>query len=255
MCDKKFVDASGTWGMFFYTSTTCTGDEIGWDFIHTVKTSKISFTGFCNEITRVYKTNTHKWRSIHVSENFHRLVFGWLSAFKIDFRKEIDPYCGHNPKMLACDGTHIGVSLQHLQLEKPVTKADINDQVPWLHGHVTHCLFQNEEIHTHVKYMALKALNKLNEETLTPLEANERSIQLLEQVSMNLHWRLSSAIFLPICWQRNHRSSSTGTFPVIRGVSDRVGFTTKSIRFNWHNLWQSGEKWRMWKRFAANEEI
>ena len=64
-----------------------------------------------------------------------------------------------------------------------MTKADINDQVPWLHGHVTRRLFQNEEIRTHVKYMALKALNKLNEETLTPLEANERSIQLLEQVS------------------------------------------------------------------------
>ena len=87
------------------------------------------------------------------------------------------------PKMLACDGTHIGVSLRHLQLDNPVTKADINDQVPWLHGRVTHCLFQNEELRTHVKYMALKAMNKLNEETLTPLEANERSIQLLEQVS------------------------------------------------------------------------
>ena len=64
-----------------------------------------------------------------------------------------------------------------------MTKADINDQIPWLHGRVTRRLFQNEEIHTHVKYMALKALNKLNEETLMPLEANERSIQLLEQVS------------------------------------------------------------------------
>ena len=71
--------------------------------------------------------------------------FGWLSAFKIDFRKEIDPYCGHNPKMLACDGTHIGVSLRHLRLDNPVTKADINDQVPWLHGRVTRRLFQNEE--------------------------------------------------------------------------------------------------------------
>ena len=64
-----------------------------------------------------------------------------------------------------------------------MTKADINDQVPWLHGCVTRRLFQNEEIRTHVKYMALKALNKLNEETSMPLEANERSIQLLEQVS------------------------------------------------------------------------
>ena len=46
-----------------------------------------------------------------------------------------------------------------------MTKADINDQVLWLHGHVTHRLFQNEEIRTHVKYMTLKALNKVNEET------------------------------------------------------------------------------------------
>ena len=48
--------------------------------------------------------------------------------------------------MLACDGTHIGVSLRHLRLDNPVTKADINDQVPWLHGRVTRHLFQNEEL-------------------------------------------------------------------------------------------------------------
>ena len=182
-CDKKFVDASGTWRMFFYTSTTCAGDEIGWDFIHAVKTSKISFTGFCNEMTRVYKTTHTNGDPFMSVKTFICWFFGWLSAFKIDFRKEIDPYCGHNPKMLACDGTHIGVSLRHLRLDNPVTKADINDQVPWLHGHVTRRLFQNEELRTHVKYMALNAMNKLNEETLTPLEANERSIQLLEQVS------------------------------------------------------------------------
>ena len=182
-CEKKFVDASGTWGMFFYTSTTCAGDEIGWDFIHAVKTSKISFTGFCNEMTRVYKTTHTNGDPFMSVKTFIGWFFGWLSAFKIDFRKEIDPYCGHNPKILACDGTHIGVSLRHLRLENPVTKADLNHQVPWLHGRVTRRLFQNEEIRTHVKYMALKAMNKLNEETLTPLEADERSIQLLEQVS------------------------------------------------------------------------
>ena len=169
--------------MFFYTSTTCAGDEIGWDFIHAVKTLKISFTGFCNEMTRVYKTTHTNGDPFMSVKTFIGWFFGWLSAFKIDFRKEIDPYCGHNPKMLACDGTHISVSLRHLRLDNPVTKADINDQVPWLHGRVTRRLFQNEELHTHVKYMALKAMNKLNEETLTPLEANERSIQLLEQVS------------------------------------------------------------------------
>ena len=87
------------------------GDEIRWDFIHAVKTSKISFTGFCNEMTQVYKTTHTNGDPFMSVKTFIGWFFGWLSALKIEFLKEIDPYCGHNPKMLACDGTHIGVSL------------------------------------------------------------------------------------------------------------------------------------------------
>ena len=96
-----------------------------------IKTPNISFM-------QLKHRRSHSLDSV---KTFIGWFFGWLSTFKIDFRKEIDPYCGHNPKMLACDGTHISVSLQHLRLDNPVTKADINDQVPWLHGCVTHCLF------------------------------------------------------------------------------------------------------------------
>ena len=46
---------------------------------------------------------------------------------KIDFRKEIDPVCRYNPKVLACDGTHIGVSIKHLHLNKPVTQPDLDE--------------------------------------------------------------------------------------------------------------------------------
>ena len=38
-------------------------------------------------------------------------VFSWIAAFKIDFRKEVEPWCEYKPKILACDGTHIGVSV------------------------------------------------------------------------------------------------------------------------------------------------
>lgn len=37
---------------FFYSTETAAGDEIGHDFIALVKKSKISFTGFCSEMTR-----------------------------------------------------------------------------------------------------------------------------------------------------------------------------------------------------------
>ena len=146
-CQKKFSDMSGMWGIFFYTNTTCAGDEIGWDFIHVVKTSKISFTGFCNEMTRVYKTTHSNAQAFMSVKTFIGCFFGWLSAFKIDFCKEIDPFCRHNPKI--CDTE--------------------DQQIPWPHGHVTRCLFRDEDTHTHIKYMSLKAMDKLTDKTLIPL--------------------------------------------------------------------------------------
>ena len=182
-CQKSFFDISQGMGLFFYTKATCAGDEIGWDFINAVKTSKISFTGFCSQMTRIYQT-THSGSEPFMShKTFISWFFGWLSAFKIDFRKEIDPYCGYDPKILACDGMHIGVSLRHLRLDNPVTKADTHDKVPWVHGRVTRRFFQDDNIRTHVKYMSMKYLNVLGQETLTPLEENEILLEVQEKLS------------------------------------------------------------------------
>ena len=43
---------------------------------------------------------------------------------QIDFQKEVDPWCKYSPKTLACDGTHIGISVRHLKLQDPVTASD-----------------------------------------------------------------------------------------------------------------------------------
>ena len=47
-----------------------------------------------------------------------------MAQMKIDFRKEIDPWCKYDPKILACDGTHIGLSLRNLDLPNPITQSD-----------------------------------------------------------------------------------------------------------------------------------
>ena len=52
------------------------------------------------------------------------MVFGWIASFKIDFWKEVDPWCHYNPRMLACDGTHIGVSVRNMHLDPAVTTND-----------------------------------------------------------------------------------------------------------------------------------
>ena len=59
---------------------------------------------------------------------FVKWVFSWMSQMKIDFRKQIDPWCKYEPKMLACDGTHVGVALKNMNLQNPITKADNPEQ-------------------------------------------------------------------------------------------------------------------------------
>ena len=60
---------------------------------------------------------------------------------------------------------------------------DTDDKVPWVHGCVTRRLFQDDNIRTHVKYMSMKYLNVLRQETLTPLEENEISLDVHEKLS------------------------------------------------------------------------
>lgn len=112
--------------IFFLSKMTCAGDELGWDFVSMVKTTRTSFTAFCNEMTRRYKTTNILSAPFMGVNTFVKWIFAWMAAMKIDFRKEVDPWCNYNPKMLACDGNHVGVSIKHLKLEDAVTVSDGN---------------------------------------------------------------------------------------------------------------------------------
>ena len=39
----------------------------------------------------------------------------------------MDPWCRHKPKIIAGDGTHIGVDVKNLNLDKSVQKVDDKD--------------------------------------------------------------------------------------------------------------------------------
>ena len=52
---------------------------------------------------------------------FVKWFFSWIAQM------EIDPWCRYEPHMLACDGTHVVVSLRQLSLQKSITKPDCND--------------------------------------------------------------------------------------------------------------------------------
>ena len=65
-----FTEQAKKEAIFFSSHMTCSGDEIGWDFISLVKTSKISFRGFCTEMTRRYKNQQLFWPP-HSSQDQH----------------------------------------------------------------------------------------------------------------------------------------------------------------------------------------
>ena len=124
ICKIKFHEAAAEKGIFFSTKITAAGDEIGWDFVSMARKTKTSFTAFCTEMSRKYSTNSINAPSFMSPNTFVKWFFGWLGQMKIDFRKEINPWCGHDLEYLGCDGTHIGVNIKHMDLHKPVIMPD-----------------------------------------------------------------------------------------------------------------------------------
>ena len=179
-CTLSYQAEAEKKGIFFYSSQTCAGDEVGWDFISMVMKTKISFTGYCHEMTRRYSTNNILSGHFMSPNTFISWFFGWLAAFKIDFRKEIDPWCEYKPEMLACDGTHIGVSLRHMHLDNPVTSPDNNIILKAKHKRVNRSLIPDRHGRSHLRYMCKKYLDKLGpNELLEQDEEGARSLYLL----------------------------------------------------------------------------
>ena len=75
-------------------------------------------------MTRKYITSMDNAPSFMSPNTFINWFFAWLANMKIDFRKHIDPQRGHDTKVFACDGTHIGVSIMNMDVQKTVTGID-----------------------------------------------------------------------------------------------------------------------------------
>lgn len=132
---KCFLFGGEREGIFFLSKNTGCGDEIGWDFVDQVIRGRMSFTAFCNLKTKDYKTTHFESGPFMGVVTFLKWFFSWIVAMKIDFRKEIDPFCGHDPSMLVCDGTHIGVSykLSRMTSHNAISRPDVDKTVKPLH--------------------------------------------------------------------------------------------------------------------------
>ena len=107
-CTKEYDGAEDF--IFCSTNSVSCSYEVGWNFVDLVMTSKQTFTGF----VKVMNANYGRFLSekpFMTKNTFIKWWFAWASAMGIDFRKSCFG-CGENIKMLAGDGTKIGITLK-----------------------------------------------------------------------------------------------------------------------------------------------
>ncbi len=142
LCDIRINYQGEEDSIFFLTRTLGCAEEVIWDFVNAVSNLRIhtSFSQFCRMKTRDYQSLSLKSAPFMSYKSFVPLFFCWVVCLRIDFRAEVDPSCGHNPSMLACDGTHIGVSVKTLNLKSAITKPELEETVKVDHKKMNRCL-------------------------------------------------------------------------------------------------------------------
>ena len=119
--------------VFFLSPNLGMGEELFWDFHGLYNYGRLSFSKFCTHMTAVYKSTNPNSAPFVSNHTFLDLFFSWIVRMGIDFRLEVDPWCGHDPEVLACDGTHIGVSVKLQRLTDPITKPELEEELQAIH--------------------------------------------------------------------------------------------------------------------------
>ncbi len=115
-------------GLHFLTCETAAGDEMGWDFITMVSNAQVSITSYCDIVTSRYYFSKVPFMS---RNTFTDWIFSWMANFKIDFRNPCKS-CKYNPKILACDGTKLGMFFKNVSLS-PFESPTCDEEVTPVH--------------------------------------------------------------------------------------------------------------------------
>ena len=110
--------------------------------------------------------------------------FCWIAAFKIDFHLEHDPWCESKPPILACDGTHISVSIRNMDLQRPVTEPDFADVTYKVQHKRGDCvLIRDASARKHLDYLCHKRLKKIKEKDVIDVYIEmSRTREMLQKV-------------------------------------------------------------------------
>ena len=113
----------------------------------------------------------------------------WVAgAYENIFRKEIDPWCGHDLEYLACYGMHIGVNIKHMHLDRPVIFPDKDGEpLQALHRRKDRSIIPDDETRIYLHYICDKFFQKLKPNKILPQHVEEFNKQQMLQVLENLN--------------------------------------------------------------------
>ena len=135
-------------------------------------------------MTRRYQTTNIMAGPFISTNTFISWFFCWIAAFKIDFCQEHNPWCENKPPILACDGTHISVSIRNLNLRMPVMEPDLpHVTLKAQHKRNDWLLIRDASSRKHLKYLCRKYLKKTKEKELIDEELElTRTQEMLAKV-------------------------------------------------------------------------
>ena len=107
-------------GVYRISQNSCFSEKLCWDYVDCVETMKSNFSAFTMLTSKTYRCLGD--RPFVTSKTFARLFYSWSSHQSREFRKSCT-WCGCEPKVLACDGTKIGI-LHHNMNIQPMEEAD-----------------------------------------------------------------------------------------------------------------------------------
>ena len=178
----------------------CLVEELLWQYVDAVSSMKANFSSFCSLVETDY-TRNGSFRKFVSAKTFSKTFFSWASHQSREFRKSCH-WCGNQPKVLACDGTKIGIMQLNLAIDDPLDKP-FGEDIATKERRMGRCFLQypkkmkDETVKEHQKREAavrdgrafLKYLTKKKDEkekpVFTELEAQARRSALFDIFPMS----------------------------------------------------------------------
>ena len=104
---------------------------------------KMTFRGYVNYLSKKYQRSESE-KPFMTIQTFIEWFFAWSSRMEIDFRQQCQG-CSGPPKILACDGTKIGIGFKNMAVKPIETPDETSPMIKTPHRRLNRCFIPNKK--------------------------------------------------------------------------------------------------------------